>query len=88
MSVYDYLSIVLVLFEFGCKLHIVHSVSPFRKKCEKASTDGGESDTVDSIPAHYLSHFLAAGKYDNSVDVFNVNPIIGDYLPTINPEAD
>ena len=42
----------------------------FRKKCEKASTDGGESDAVDSIPAHYLSHFLAAGKYDNSVDVY------------------
>lgn len=42
----------------------------FWKKCEKASTDARECDAVDSLPAHYLSPFLAAGKYDNSVDVY------------------
>lgn len=40
------------------------------RNSEKASTDAGESDAVASLPAHYLSPFLAAGKYDNSVDVY------------------
>ena len=45
----------------------------------------GSSTTV--IAKKLLAAYFGA-QYDNSVDVFNVNPIIGDYIPSVNPEAD